>query len=255
MEKVIEVSNLTKEYKGKKAVDNLSFDVYEGEILGLLGPNGSGKSTTINSILALLKYQGGSIKIFGEEMKPDSYDIKAKIGVIFQDVAVFNELNVYDNINYFCGLYIKDKNTRKQYVEDAINLVGQFHQIGDVNVRSAFVRKYDGIILHAVPDHTVDSFTLMAIQYPGLEITHMLLLFARFDIFQRGAFGHHRNVLLSLGSPATCTLASLDFLTGHRKVTLIQFYHPFQCIPCIPVAHRPAEFVYHRPYRFVTLQS
>lgn len=67
--------------------------------------------------------------------------------------------------------------------------------------------------------------------------------------------GHHRNVLLSLGSPATCTLASLDFLTGHRKVTLIQFYHPFQCIPCIPVAHRPAEFVYHRPYRFVTLQS
>ena len=120
MEKVIEVSNLTKEYKGKKAVDNLSFDVYEGEILGLLGPNGSGKSTTINSILALLKYQGGSIKIFGEEMKPDSYDIKAKIGVIFQDVAVFNELNVYDNINYFC----KDKNTRKQYVEDAINLVG-----------------------------------------------------------------------------------------------------------------------------------
>ena len=120
MEKVIEVSNLTKEYKGKKAVDNLSFDVYEGEILGLLGPNGSGKSTTINSILALLKYQGGSIKIFGEEMKPDSYDIKAKIG----DVVVFNELNVYDNINYFCGLYIKDKNTRKQYVEDAINLVG-----------------------------------------------------------------------------------------------------------------------------------
>ena len=115
--------------------------------------------------------------------------------------------------------------------------------------------KYDGIILHAVPDHAVDSFTLMAIQYPGLEITHMLLLFARFDIFQRGAFGHHRNVLLSLGSPATCTLASLDFLTGHRKVTLIQFYHPFQCIPCIPVAHRPAEFVYHRPYRFVTLQS
>ena len=102
--KVIEVSNLTKEYKGKKAVDNLSFDVYEGEILGLLGPNGSGKSTTINSILALLKYQGGSIKIFGEEMKPDSYDIKAKIGVIFQDVAVFNELNIYDNINYFCGL-------------------------------------------------------------------------------------------------------------------------------------------------------
>lgn len=94
MEKVIEVSNLTKEYRGKKAIDNLTFDVYKGEILGLLGPNGSGKSTTINSILALLKYQKGSIKIFGKEMRPDSYDIKQKIGVIFQEVAVLDELNV-----------------------------------------------------------------------------------------------------------------------------------------------------------------
>ena len=90
MEKVIEVSSLTKEYKGKKAIDNLTFDVYKGEILGLLGPNGSGKSTTINSILALLKYQKGSIKIFGKEMRPDSYDIKQKIGVIFQEVAVLD---------------------------------------------------------------------------------------------------------------------------------------------------------------------
>ena len=124
MKKIIEVSNLTKEYKNKKAVDNLSFDLYEGEILGLLGPNGSGKSTTINCLLSLLKYQKGSIKIFGEMMQADSYDIKSKIGVIFQDVAVFDELNVYDNINYFCGLYIKDKKTRLKYVEDAIDLVG-----------------------------------------------------------------------------------------------------------------------------------
>ena len=124
MEKVIEVSNLTKEYRGKKAIDNLTFDVYKGEILGLLGPNGSGKSTTINSILALLKYQKGSIKIFGKEMRPDSYDIKQKIGVIFHEVAVLDELNVYDNINYFCGLYIQDKKTRERYVEEAIELVG-----------------------------------------------------------------------------------------------------------------------------------
>ena len=124
MKKIIEVSNLTKEYKNKKAVDNLSFDLYGGEILGLLGPNGSGKSTTINCLLSLLKYQKGSIKIFGEMMQADSYDIKSKIGVIFQDVAVFDELNVYDNINYFCGLYIKDKKTRLKYVEDAIDLVG-----------------------------------------------------------------------------------------------------------------------------------
>lgn len=124
MENIIEVKNLTKKYKNLKAIDNLSFELKEGEILGLLGPNGSGKSTTINCILSLLNFQNGSIKIFGREMKPDSYETKAKIGVIFQEVAVFQELTVYDNIDYFCGLYIKDKNTRKQYIEDAINLVG-----------------------------------------------------------------------------------------------------------------------------------
>jgi len=88
------------------------------------GPNGSGKSTTINCILSLLKFSKGSIKIFGEEMKPDAYDIKSKIGVVFQEVAVFEELTVYENIDYFCGLYIKDKKTRKQYIEEAIELVG-----------------------------------------------------------------------------------------------------------------------------------
>ena len=124
MEKVIEIKNLTKSYKNLKAVDNLSFDVYKGEILGLLGPNGSGKSTTINSILSLLKYESGTIKIFNKEMKPDSYDLKRDIGVIFQEVAVFNELTVLENIDYFCGLYITDKNKRSKYVKDAIKLVG-----------------------------------------------------------------------------------------------------------------------------------
>lgn len=124
MKKIIEVKNLSKSYKNLKAIDDLSFDVYEGEILGLLGPNGSGKSTTINSVLNLLSFEKGTIKIFGKEMKPDAYDIKRDIGVIFQEVAVLEELTVYENIDYFCGLYVSDKLLRKSYVEDAINLVG-----------------------------------------------------------------------------------------------------------------------------------
>lgn len=124
MKKIIEVNKLTKEYKELKAIDNLSFDVYEGEILGLLGPNGSGKSTTINCILSLLNFNEGNIKIFGKEMEPNAYDIKKEIGVVFQDIAVFDELTVYDNIDYFCGLYINDKKVRNQYIEEAIALVG-----------------------------------------------------------------------------------------------------------------------------------
>ena len=124
MENIIEVKNLTKFYKKNKAIDDLSFDVHKGEILGFLGPNGSGKSTTINCILSLLNFSKGSIKIFGKEMKPNAYDLKRKIGVVFQDVAVFEELTVYDNIDYFCGLYITDKSKKKKYIEEAINLVG-----------------------------------------------------------------------------------------------------------------------------------
>lgn len=124
MDNIIEVKKLVKQYKELKAIDNLSFEVHEGEILGLLGPNGSGKSTTINCILSLLEFSKGTIKIFGKDMKPDAYDIKSKIGVVFQEVSVFDELTVYENIDYFCGLYIKDKKTRKQYIEDAIRLVG-----------------------------------------------------------------------------------------------------------------------------------
>lgn len=123
MNTVVSVQNLVKKYKNNYAVNGLSFDVKKGEILGLLGPNGSGKTTTINCILSLLQFDSGQIKIFGETMRPSAYDIKQKIGVIFQEVAVFNELTVYENIDYFCGLYISDKNTRKQYITDALKLV------------------------------------------------------------------------------------------------------------------------------------
>lgn len=121
---IIEVKNLKKKYKEKKAVDDLSFEVKEGEILGLLGPNGSGKSTTINCLLSLLNFEKGEIKILNQSMTPTSYEVKKEIGVVFQDVAVFEELNVYDNINFFCGLYITEKEKRKKYIEEAIHFVG-----------------------------------------------------------------------------------------------------------------------------------
>lgn len=121
---VVKVENLVKRYKELIAVDHFNLEIREGEILGLLGPNGSGKTTTINCILSLLSYDKGTIEVFGKEMQPDSYDSKRKIGVVMQNVAVFDALNVYDNIDYFCSLYIKDKQLRRQYVEEAIEFVG-----------------------------------------------------------------------------------------------------------------------------------
>lgn len=124
--KVVKIENLVKRYGDLVAVDHFNLEIEEGEIFGLLGPNGSGKSTTIHCLLSLLSYDKGHIEIFGQEMTPVSYDIKKDIGIIMQNVAVFQELTVYENIDYFCGLYVPEKGQRKRLVEEAIEFAGLF---------------------------------------------------------------------------------------------------------------------------------
>lgn len=124
METVVKIENLVKRYAELVAVDHLNLEIRRGEVFGLLGPNGSGKSTTIHCLLALTQYDKGNIQIFGQPMHSGNLDVKSKIGVVFQNVAVFDELTVYENIDYFCSLYIKDKAKRKELVREAIAFVG-----------------------------------------------------------------------------------------------------------------------------------
>lgn len=117
---IIEATNIVKRYKEIVALDHFGFKAEKGEIIGLLGPNGSGKTTFIHCALSLLTYDKGEIKLFGKKMHPAAYDIKRRIGVVPQEVSVFDNLNVYENIDYFCGLYIDDRHTRKKLVEEAL---------------------------------------------------------------------------------------------------------------------------------------
>ncbi|MBL1229669.1 ABC transporter ATP-binding protein [Enterococcus sp. BWB1-3] len=121
---IIEINNLVKRYGDLTALNHFNLNVKNGDILGLLGPNGSGKSTAINCMLSLLSYDRGEIKLFGEPMAPNRYDLKRRIGIVPQEVAVFEELTVKDNIDYYCGLYITDKAARIQHVDEVIQLVG-----------------------------------------------------------------------------------------------------------------------------------
>ena len=121
---MIHIENLVKRYGDLVALNHLNLDIHEGEIFGLLGPNGSGKTTAINCLLSLLKYDKGTIEIFGQPMTPDNYQAKQQIGIVLQNVAVFDELTVYENIDYFCGLYVSDKKKRKELVDDAVRFVG-----------------------------------------------------------------------------------------------------------------------------------
>ncbi|MDO4799568.1 MAG: ABC transporter ATP-binding protein [Bacillota bacterium] len=120
---MISVNQLTKRYDKLVALDQFSFDVKPGEIVGLLGPNGSGKTTAINCMLSLLTYDKGEIKIMGEDMTPTSYALKAQIGVVPQELALMPNLTVRENIDFFCGLYVKDRTRRRQLVDEAIDFV------------------------------------------------------------------------------------------------------------------------------------
>jgi ABC-2 type transport system ATP-binding protein len=135
------VKNLVKRYGGLVALDHFDLEIREGEVFGLLGPNGSGKTTAINCILALLQYDKGTIEVMGKPMSPSAYETKRDIGVVMQNVAVFDELTVWENIDYFCGLYIRSKKERRYLVEGAVEFVG----LGDY--RKFYPKKLSGGLL------------------------------------------------------------------------------------------------------------
>ncbi len=139
----VKIQNLVKRYGELIALDHLNLEIREGEIFGLLGPNGSGKTTAINCMLSLLSYDKGDIEIFGKKMTPSAYDIKKEIGIVMQNVAVFNELTVYENIDYFCGLYVKNKEKRRKLVEEAIEFVelGEFRKFRPKKLSGGLLRR------------------------------------------------------------------------------------------------------------------
>ncbi len=122
--KVLEIDNVFKNYGAIKAVRGVSFDLEAGEIYGLLGPNGAGKSTLINMICGLLNISQGEIRLFGERVGRSNAKIKSKLGLVPQDIAVYNNLTAADNIKFFCGLHGYRGKDLKERSEKALAYVG-----------------------------------------------------------------------------------------------------------------------------------
>ena len=121
---LVEVRNLVKRYKDVLAVDNVSLAIEEGEILGLLGPNGAGKTTTINAMIGMTKVDSGEIVIFGKNFKDCELEIKRDLGVVPQDIAIFEDLTAYENLCYFGKLYGLKGSLLKERVEEALEFTG-----------------------------------------------------------------------------------------------------------------------------------
>jgi ABC-2 type transport system ATP-binding protein len=121
---IVKVNNLVKRYKDFIAVDNVSFEIEKGEIFGLLGPNGAGKTTTISSLAGMSKFDGGEIRIFDMDLKKDEKEIKSRIGIVPQDIALYNDLTAYENLCYFGRLYGLRGGKLKENIEKALDFTG-----------------------------------------------------------------------------------------------------------------------------------
>lgn len=122
--KAIEVENLTKSYGDFKAVDELSFEVYKGEIFGFLGPNGAGKTTTILSMLGLVIPDKGTVRILGNDVFREPIKVKERIGFLPENATLYEELTAWRNLEFFANFYSFSKQEKEKRIEELLNLVG-----------------------------------------------------------------------------------------------------------------------------------
>jgi ABC-2 type transport system ATP-binding protein len=120
---ILEVDNLVKRYGQFTAVDKLSFSISEGEIFGFLGPNGAGKSTTIGIINGVIPPSGGTVRIGGYDLVREARKIKSLIGVVPQDLALYQTLSPYDNLLFFGGIYGLRGKLLKERIAEALDIV------------------------------------------------------------------------------------------------------------------------------------
>lgn len=124
MEEIMQVSQLRKSFKDKEVLKGISFQVYRGEVLCILGPNGAGKSTTINILTAVLGSSGGEISFKGNKISRRLKDYKQVLGIVPQDIALYEELSAEHNLKFFASLYGLQGKALLNAVEEALEFAG-----------------------------------------------------------------------------------------------------------------------------------
>lgn len=132
MECILSIQNVTKKYGEKVIIENENFSVYKGDILGFIGPNGAGKSTSINIISTLVSPDNGSILFHGQDISSNRLNYKKSLGIVPQDLAIYEDLNAYDNVAFFCSLYGIRGMELKEKVKKALEFVGLWDRRKDL---------------------------------------------------------------------------------------------------------------------------
>jgi ABC-2 type transport system ATP-binding protein len=128
---MLEVKGITKSYGRLVAVSGVSFRADSGETIGLLGPNGAGKTTTVSIIVGLLTPDSGEVLIEGKPVRSDTDPVKLKVGLVPQDMALYDQLTARDNLTFFAALYSLAGAKAKRAIDEALNLVALSDRAGD----------------------------------------------------------------------------------------------------------------------------
>lgn len=120
---VLEIKSITKSYGGKQVVSDESFSICKGDIIGFIGPNGAGKSTSINMISTIVTPDSGTILFHGKSISENNLNYKSSLGIVPQDIAIYEDLNAYDNVKFFCSLYGARGAELKKKVDKALQFV------------------------------------------------------------------------------------------------------------------------------------
>ncbi|WP_062049072.1 ABC transporter ATP-binding protein [Bacillus sp. JCM 19034] len=121
---IASLQGVLKRYGSFVALDYIDLDIQKGEIIGLLGPNGAGKTTLIQTLTGMIPFEGGKVELFGQSKNPFSNMNKEKIGLVTQEITVFDELTAKENLHFFAGVYGLKGEERKKRVDQALKFVG-----------------------------------------------------------------------------------------------------------------------------------
>ena len=122
--KIAAMRDVVKRYGSTIALDHVSFELQKGEILGLLGPNGAGKTTAIHALVGLLPIDAGAIELFDQRQHAGAIDLRRRVGLVTQEITIFEDLTARENLQFFAGLYGIKEPVRSQRIRETLEFVG-----------------------------------------------------------------------------------------------------------------------------------
>ena len=240
-QKIIETHDLTKRYGRHTAVENLTFQVEEGEIFGFLGPNGAGKTTTLLMLLGLTRPTKGSGKVCGQDPVRDAREVKQLVGYLPENVGFYDDLNAVESLEYIANLNGMERREARERIQEALEVVGlsadtskkvgafsrgmsQRLGIAEVLLKDPKVLFLDEPTLGLDPDGALRLINLIQSLNQDREIT---VLLSSHNLYQVQKMCHRVGIMIKgkmVAEDSIEALAREKFGVGDEKYTLEEVY-------------------------------